>query len=119
MPNITHMKKQLFSNKTLDFRRLLLVEPNRLSGKQGPCKSANIHVRVSKAINPIELKNSNHIYTPLDVVENVKRVVLNLPGSLKVTEFKGLHVYSPNDKTNYGSINIPRRCYHSKEPLLA
>lgn len=37
----------------------------------------------------------------------MKRVVLNLPGTFKINEFKGLYVYSPTEKTVYGSVNIP------------
>jgi hypothetical protein len=46
-------------------------------------------------------------YTPLDTVENVKRFIINLPGANKITEFKGLYVYSPTEKTSYGSVGIP------------
>lgn len=46
-------------------------------------------------------------FTPLDTVENVKRVVLNLPAGNKVSEFKSLSVYSPSEKTVYGTVLIP------------
>jgi len=74
-------------------------------------KSNDAYFWLSKTDAPskdgLKLPTFEFGFTPLDTIDNADRIVLNLPSGHRVTEYKSLAVYSPTEKSNYGTVQIP------------